>query len=121
EDRTKSTREERERIESALRETRGEATRCQTLIASMQAKIESALAQLEGNRERSRQLADEEQRLNLEVEEIRSEQSRIAGLVEATGSQLGELEETFQAAERAHHHTRGDLDAARTAANESNK
>jgi chromosome segregation protein len=121
EQRTQATRDERNRLETALRETRAEANRCQTLIASMQAKIESALAQLEGNRERARQLADEEQRLNLEVEEIRSEQSRIAAQVEATGAQLGELEETFQAAERAHHHTRGDLDAARTAANESHK
>ena len=93
----------------------------QTLIATMQAKIESALAQLEGNRERARQLADEEQRLNLELEEFRAEQARIAGEVEATGSQLADLEEAFQAAERAYQHTRGDLDAARTAAIESNK
>ena len=121
ETRTKGTREERERIETALRETRGEANRTQTIIASMQAKIESALAQLEGNRERSRQLADEEQRLNLELEEFRAEQARIAGEVEATGSQLGELEEAFQIAERTYQHTRGDLDAARTAAIESNK
>ncbi|RYG16276.1 chromosome segregation protein SMC, partial [bacterium] len=48
ENRTKGTRDERERIEAALRETRGEANRTQTIIASMQAKIESALAQLEG-------------------------------------------------------------------------
>jgi len=121
ETRTKGTREERERIEAALRETRGEANRAQTIIASMQAKIESSLAQLEGNRERARQLADEEQRLSLEIEEFRAEQSRIASEVEATGSQLAELEETFQSAERAYQHTRGDLDAARSAAVESNK
>ncbi len=121
ENRTKTTREERERIEAALRETRGEANRCQTIIATMQAKIESALAQLEGTRERARQLADEEQRLNLELEEFRSEQSRIAGDVEATGSQLCDLEEAFQSAERTYQHTRGDLDAARAAAIESNK
>ena len=118
--RTNSTREERERLESALRETRGEANRTQTLIATMLAKIESALAQLDGNRERARQLADEEQRLNLELEEFRAEQARIAGEVDATGSQLTELEEAFQCAERAYQHTRGDLDAARTAAIASN-
>ncbi len=121
ENRSKGTREERERIESALRETRGEANRTQTLIATMQAKIESALAQLEGTRERNRQLADEEQRLRLELEEFRAEQARIAGEVETTGSQLAELEESFQCAERAYQHTRGDLDAARTAAIESNR
>ncbi|MEI6674359.1 MAG: chromosome segregation protein SMC [Verrucomicrobiota bacterium] len=118
---TRSTRDERERIEASLRENRSEATRCQTLIASMQAKIESALAQLEGTRERTRQLADEEQRLTLELEEFRAEQARIASEVEATGSQLAALEETFHAAERAYQHTRGDLDAARTAAIEANK
>jgi len=121
ETRTKGTREERERIEASLRETRGEANRTQTIIASMQAKIESALAQFEGNRERARQLADEEQRLSLELEEFRAEQSRIASDVDATGSQLADLEETFQSAERTYQHTRGDLDAARTAAIESNK
>ncbi len=121
ETRTKGTREERERIEAALRETRGEANRAQTIIASLQAKIESSLAQLEGNRDRARQLADEEQRLSLELEEYRAEQSRIASEVEATGSQLAELEETFQSAERAYQHTRGDLDASRAAAVESNK
>lgn len=121
ETRTQGTREERERIESALRETRGEANRTQTLIATLQAKIESALAQLEGTRERARQLADEEQRLNLELEEFRAEQSRIASEVETTGAQLGELEEAFRSSERSYQHTRGDLDAARTAAIESNR
>ena len=121
ESRTQGTRDERNRIEAALRETRGEANRAQTIIASTQAKIESSLAQLEGNRERSRQLGDEEQRLTLELEEFRAEHQRIASEVESTGSMLGELTEAFQTAERTYQHTRGDLDAARTAAVESNK
>lgn len=121
ETRTAVLREERQRLESMLREARGEANRAQTLIAGMQAKIESAIAQLEGSRERARQLADEEQRLVLELEEFRSGQERIASEVESAGARLGELEETFHAAERAWQHTRGDLDAARAAAVESNK
>lgn len=121
ETRTRGLRAEREQLEMALRENRGEATRCQTLIATMQAKIESALAQLEGTRDRARQLADEEQRLNLELEEFRAEQARIAGEVENTGAQLAALEEAFHSAERVYQHTRGDLDAARTAATESHK
>ncbi len=121
ESRSQGTREERERIEASLRETRGEANRTQTLIATMQAKIESAHAQLEGTRERARQLADEEQRLTLETEEFRAGHLRIVAEVEATGSQLADLEEGFQSAERAWQHTRGDLDAARNAAIESNK
>ncbi len=121
EERTRGIREERERTGNALRETRGEANRCQTLIASMQAKIESALAQLEGTRERARQLADEEQRLSLELEESRAEQANITSEVDATAARLGELEDTFKSAERAYQHARGDLDAARTSATESNK
>ncbi|MDP4995097.1 MAG: hypothetical protein NWQ16_02625, partial [Akkermansiaceae bacterium] len=76
---------------------------------------------LEGNRDRARQLADEEQRLNLGVEEHIAQQSQILALVTETGDKLGELEEAFQSAERTHQHTRGDLDSARKAATESNK
>ena len=121
ENRTRASREQREQIEANLRETRGEANRTQTLIASLQAKIESALSQLEGTRERARQLADEEQRLTLEIEEHHAEQTRIADDVEQAGAQLAQLEEAFKAAERAWQHTRGDLDAARAAAIESNR
>ena len=120
-ERTVTAREARANLETALRASRGEANTCQNLIASMQAKIESALAQLEGNRERARQLAEEEQRLNLGIEEHIAQQTNIAALVSETGAQLTELEEAFQSAERAYQHTRGDLDAARTAATESNK
>ncbi|MBJ7396572.1 MAG: AAA family ATPase, partial [Akkermansiaceae bacterium] len=119
--RTKGTREERENIETSLRESRGEANRTQTVIAAMQAKIESALSQLESNRERARQLGDEQQRLTLELEEFRAEQARISSEVDETGSMLGELTDDFQSSERSYQHTRGDLDAARTAAIDSNK
>ena len=44
EGRVNACREARQRIESALREARGEANRTQTMIASTQVKIESALA-----------------------------------------------------------------------------
>ncbi len=121
EQRASMSREERQQIESTLRESRGEANRCQTVIATLQAKIESALAQLEGNRERARQLADEQQRLSLELEEFQAEKQRIVAEVEEAGSQLNQLEEAFQAAERGYHHTRGDLDAARAAAIESHQ
>ncbi|MCX6846864.1 MAG: AAA family ATPase, partial [Verrucomicrobia bacterium] len=121
EERTRGARAEREQLENSLRTSRAEANRTQSLIAAVQAKIESSLAQLEGNRDRARQLADEEQRLNLEMEEGRAEQSRIQGEVETSAAQISELEETFQSAERAYQHTRGDLDAARTAAVESNR
>jgi chromosome segregation protein len=121
EERTQQTRQERERIEASLRESRSEANRTHTLIATMQAKIESALAQLDGTRERARQLAEEEVHLNLELLEFRAEQSRLTANVLAAGAQLTELEDAFQSAERAYQHSRGNLDAARTAAIVSNK
>jgi chromosome segregation protein len=121
EERTRGARAEREELENSLRTSRIEANRTQSLIAAVQAKIESSLAQLEGNRDRARQLADEEQRLNLEMEEGRAEQSRIQSEVETSAAQISQLEEAFQIAERAYQHTRGDLDAARTAAVESNR
>lgn len=121
EEQTLNARESRANLEASLRSSRAEANKTQTLIASMQAKIESALSQLEGNRDRAKQLAEEEQRLNLGVEEHIAQQSQITALVSETGDKLGELEEAFQAAERTHQHTRGDLDSARKAATESNK
>ncbi len=120
-ERVSGARDNRKRIESSLREARGEANRTQTMIASMQAKIESAVSQLEGNRERARQLADEEQRLAIELEEAHAAHARISSEVDQTASRLGELEEAFQAAERAHHHARGDLDVARVTANEAHQ
>ena len=116
-----ASREQRASLEAALRSSRGEANTTQTLIASMQAKIESALAQLEGNRDRARQLAEEEQRLNIGIEEHIAQQTQITNLVSETGEKLTELEETFQTAERTYQHTRGDLDSSRKAATESNK
>ena len=119
--RTQATRDERNRIEATLREMRSEANKSQTMIASTQAKIESSLAQLEGNRDRSRQLAEEDQRILQEMDESRAEQLRMTGELESCSSMIVEMEENFQSAERAHQHTRGDLDASRGAAMESNK
>jgi len=121
EEQTLTARESRANLEASLRSSRAEANKAQNLISSMQAKIESALSQLEGNRDRARQLADEEQRLNLGVEEHIAQQQNIAALVSETGEKLTDLEEAFQTAERAYQHTRGDLDSARNAATESNK
>ncbi len=121
EEQTLNARASRANLESSLRASRAEANKTQTLIASMQAKIESALSQLEGNRDRAKQLAEDEQRLNLGIEEHIAQQAAITALVTETGDKLGELEEAFQSAERTHQHTRGDLDSARKAATESNK
>ena len=121
EERTRMARGGREEIEAQLREARAEANRAQTIIASTQARIESSLAQLETSRERARMLADEEQRLNLEIEETTEQRNRIAAELDEHAARTAELEEAFQKAERGYQHTRGDLDAARTAAAEAHK
>jgi chromosome segregation protein len=121
EEQTLAARESRANLEASVRTCRNEANQTQTLIASMQAKIESSLSQLEGNRERARQLAEEEQRLNIGIEEYIAQQNQITVSVAETGEKLTELEEAFQAAERIYQHTRGDLDASRKAATESNE
>lgn len=121
EEQTVAAREKRANLETSLRSSRGEANKTQTLIASMQAKIESALAQLDGNRDRARQLAEEEQRLSLGVEEHVAQQTQINASVSETGEKLSELEEAFQTAERTYQHTRGDLDSARKASIDSNE
>jgi chromosome segregation protein len=121
EEQTLTARAKRSELEAALRSSRAETNTTQTLIASMQAKIESSLAQLEGNRQRARQLADEEQRLLISAEEHIAQQGNFSEQVSELGSQLNDLEEAFQSNERGYQHTRGDLDAARAAAQESNK
>ncbi|MBB5351161.1 chromosome segregation protein [Haloferula luteola] len=121
EEQTASARARRETLEAAQRESRSEANRTQTVIATMQAKIESSLAQLETSRERSRQLADEEQRLHNELEEAMMQRDQIVQELDEHARRTQELEENLQRAERQYQHVRGDLDAARTAAAEAHK
>ena len=121
EERTMSAKARRESLEANLRESRAEANKTQTIVASSQAKIESSMAQLEGNRDRARQLSDEEQRLRLTLEELRSEESRVVQeLDQHTGAQQA-LEEEFQSSERSYQRIRGDLDATRIHAAETHK
>lgn len=98
EEQSNASRAQRASFEATLRASRAEANKTQTLIASMQAKIESSLAQLEGNRDRARQLAEEQQLLNLGIEEHIAQQSQITALVAETGAKLSDLKEAFQAA-----------------------
>ena len=117
----KTTRQERQKLDAQLRESRAEASRTLTAIAALQAKIESSIAQLEGNRERTKQLGDDEKRLILEHQEIESERARIAEEVEDAGGELNQLEDKFKEIERSYQKTRGDLDAARETAAEAGK
>ena len=121
EETTAAARARRESIEAAQRESRAEANRTQTVIAAMQAKIESSLAQMETSRERARQLADEELRLQHEMEELIAQRDEILALLEEHGRRTVDLDEARERAERHFQHARGDLDAARAAAAEAHK
>lgn len=121
EERTLSAKSRREGIESALRDSRTGANQAQTIIAASQAKIESSIAQMEGNRDRARQLADEEQRLRLTLEELRSEETRVLEELEQNTGAVQRLEEDFQSAERSYQHIRGDLDATRIVSADTHK
>ena len=121
EERAQAGKARRDGIEGHLRESRAEANKTQTIIAAAQAKIESSLAQMEGNRDRSRQLTDEEQRLRITLEELRSEESRVIADLDTHAGSMTRLEEEFQASERSYQHIRGDLDATRTTAADSQK
>ena len=121
EERTMAAKSRREGIEGSLRDSRAEANKTQTIIASSQAKIESSLAQMEGNRDRARQLSDEEQRLRVTLEELRSEETRVVEELEQQVGSQQSLEEEFQSAERSFQHIRGDLDSTRIHAAETHK
>jgi chromosome segregation protein len=110
---------QREEKEIQLRESRAESNRTQSLIAAAQAKIESALAQFEGNRERSKQLAEDEDKLKLEREEAFAERQKIAEELDIRVSKLAGLAEEFESHESNFQKYRSTVDATREAAAEA--
>ena len=111
----------REEREGSLREVRTEANRTQSLIAAAQAKIESMLSQFEGNRERARQLAEEDEKLRIEHEQAVIEKQKQVEELESRTTKIASLVEDLESCERKFQHTRGDLDASRDAAGEAHK
>ena len=111
----------REEKEIQLRDSRNESNRTQSLIAAAQAKIESALAQFVGNRERSRQLAEDEDKLRIEREEASAERQKTAEELASRVSKLTGLAEEFESHERSFQKYRGSLDATREAAADQHK
>lgn len=110
---------QRSELETNLRNSRLEGQRAQNTVAALTAKIESLLAQIEGNKERSGKLADEKARLAVELEKATLEREKIeADLAEKRGK-LDEFKEAFTAAEHAFQVHRGDLESARKAAAEA--
>ncbi len=111
----------REEKELILRDSRAESNRTQTLIAAAQAKIESSVAQFEGNRERSRQLAEDEEKLRIEREEAFAEREKISEILNERVSTLTGLDESFSSSERQFQAYRGTLEGTREASSQQHK
>ncbi|MEM7519095.1 MAG: hypothetical protein AAF368_19490, partial [Planctomycetota bacterium] len=108
-----NVRDSRDGLVKTLRETRVEAEQTRTLVATIQARIESDLAQGEASRERAKQLEGEEQRLLQELEQARGRQEQASKELSDLEARLADLQSAQETAERAYQHTRGDLDSAK--------
>lgn len=113
--------QERQETENQLRRVRAEANSTQQIIASSQAKIESALSQMEGNKERMKQLQDESERLRTEQTKAVAERDEFIKLLEDHQKTLPGLEEAKEKTQREFEEVRGSLDVARKSASEANR
>ncbi len=113
--------QERQEIEKQLRRARAEANSTQQIIASSQAKIESALSQMEGNKERMKQLEEEAERLRKEQIKTVAERDQFIKFLEDHQKTLPGLEEAREKTQREFEEVRGSLDVARKAASEAHR
>ena len=113
--------QERLELENQLRRARAEANSTQQIIASSQAKIESALSQMEGNKERMKQLEEEAERLRIEQIKAVAERDQFEKLLEEHQKTLPGLEEAREKTQREFEEVRGSLDLARKAASEAHR
>ena len=113
-----AARDARDTLNAQLRDTRRKAETTRTLVATIQAKIESDLAQADASRERAKQLEEEEQRLAQELAQAKERQTEASKALEETETRLADLNSAQETSDRAYQHTRGDLDAAKKASDE---
>ncbi|MDA7639235.1 chromosome segregation protein SMC [bacterium] len=113
--------QERLEIENQLRRARAEANSTQQIIASSQAKIESALSQMEGNKDRMKQLEEEAERLRSEQIKAVAERDQFEKLLKEHQKTLPGLEEAREKTQREFEEMRGSLDLARKAAAEAHR
>ncbi len=113
--------QDRQETENQLRRVRAEANATQQIIASSQAKIESSLSQMEGNKERMKQLEDESGRLRGEQTKAVAERDQFEKFLEEHQKTLPGLEEARAKTQREFEEVRGSLDVARKAAAEAHR
>ncbi|MEM9079096.1 MAG: chromosome segregation protein SMC [Verrucomicrobiota bacterium] len=117
-DQVMKAQDSRNEVVAKLRDTRREAEQTRTLLATIQARIESDLAQAEASRERGKELESEEQRLSQELEQARARHDQATTTLSELEAKLTDLTEAQETTERAYQHTRGDLDSARKSGDE---
>ena len=110
--------QERQILEAQVRKARAEANATQNIIASSQAKIESALSQMEGNRERMKQLEAESERLSGENAKAIAERDEFVKMLEEHQKRVPDLEAARERSQREFQANRGSLDSARKEASE---
>ena len=118
EERANEMKHSRHQVESQLHKARSESNRSHTLIAGLQAKIESSHAQLESTRERSRLLAQEENQIKCTLEEAEAERDRLKTETDDAESRVSVSETAFLAAEKTWQETQDGLKEARSEAQE---
>lgn len=112
---------EREEKEAVLRSLRGEANITQSVIATSQAKIESALSMMENSRERASRLSSDSDHLQAEHETALLDQQRIGAALETSSGRLSGFEKDKVAAEEMFTASRGELHAVKEAASLAHK
>ncbi len=111
----------REEKEVQLREARHESNQNQSSMAAAQAKIESAIAQYEGNRERAKSLASDEERMRLDREQAEAERQKVAVDLDDRMSNLVGLTEGLSACESSYQNVREELESVRVEASAQHK
>ncbi len=116
-----SAQKEKQGVSDRLRQARSQAGVTQSFVASTQARIESALTQLEGGKERLKDLEESEMRFKEEYAVAISEKEKVESMVSAHQASFESLEKQFKEAEEAHRNARSGLDTARQVAKEAHQ
>ncbi len=104
---------QRESSAIRLEEAREEAKGLETVVASAEARIESADTASAANRDRILRLKEEEEVLQVEMVELQTTEGELKAKISEEEERARQIEEQKLAAERSFQHARGDLEACR--------
>ena len=104
---------QRESSAIRLQEAREEAKGLEAVVASAEARIESADTASAANRDRLLRLKEEEEVLQVEMVELQTTEGELKAKISEEEERARQIEEQKLAAERSFQHARGDLEACR--------